>query len=260
MKLHKLQDKFKLFVLTGEADKLARHVKRTDRHADERLMIHFNNSRITLIDALADNFPVLCRLVGQSFFHQLAASYVKEHLPVTPVLAEYGHTLPEFIGGRRELENYGYLVDIARLELAWNRAIHSRDATPIDQEDLAVVNLEQPEGLVFHFLPSLELVSSNFPLLKIWQDNQQDEDPRDNINLDEGPDHIILCRPQWQVTAFSVERNIFEFTNVLRRGNSLGDALLKVTDQQTGFDLSRALAFIFSNGLVTQVTDGKDIS
>ncbi|WP_417317595.1 putative DNA-binding domain-containing protein [Emcibacter sp.] len=253
MKLARLQLKFRGFLLEGDAAPLTRHIRNRDHHAEERLMIHHNNCLITLEEVLAANFPVLCRLVGRPFFRQLARSYIREHPPQTPVLAEYGQYLPDFIAGRRELASHAYLQDMARLEVAWNRTLHGRDEKPQEPADLEKVDLAEPDQLLFRFLPSLELVTSRFPLLRIWNANRDPVAEADEISLDEGPDHIILSRPEWRVHALSVEPWVFELVRLLREGESLGRAVSSTVALFGNFQLPEALAVIFSNRLVTDI-------
>ena len=259
MKLVRLQTKFRNFLLEGAAAPLERHVRDLDRHADERLMIHYNNCRITLEAALADNFPVLCRLVGPVFFRQLAQGYIGRYPPETPVLAEYGMKLPDYIAGIDELSEYGYLQDIARLENAWNRALHSRDAVPVAPEELSTIDMSVPEALRFDFLPSLSLISSRYPLCRIWDANKGQNAVVEEINLDDGPDYILLYRPQWTVEVLSVPPAIFEFVRLLATEHSLGQAVDKISENEAGFQLSEALGLIFSSQLITGITSEKDL-
>ena len=59
-----------------------------------RFAVYRNNVLASLIDALADSFPVVQALVGEPFFRAMAQIYVRECPPESPILAEYGDRLP----------------------------------------------------------------------------------------------------------------------------------------------------------------------
>ena len=70
-------------------------------HSDEEKAIRFNvyrnNVYVSLIDALAEIFPVSQTLVGDEFFRAMAREYLQENLPKTPIIGEYGATFSGFI-------------------------------------------------------------------------------------------------------------------------------------------------------------------
>ncbi len=55
-----------------------------------RLAVYRNNVVSSLIDAVADSFPVTQELVGEEFFRAMAAVFVRAHPPRSKVLTHYG--------------------------------------------------------------------------------------------------------------------------------------------------------------------------
>src|SRR5215470_344359 len=84
-----------------------------------------------LMSALATRFPVVQRLVGEEFFSRMARIYLRREPPRTPALRHYGATFPAFIDSFEPTGTLDYLGDVARLELARERAYHAADAAPI---------------------------------------------------------------------------------------------------------------------------------
>ena len=113
------------------------------------------------------------------------------------MLAEYGEHLPDFIAGIEELEDYGYLQDMARLENAWNRALHSRNAVPLGPAELSGMEMTLARGPLFYFsavpVPGLQplpvCAASGKPTGMKGAVVQE-------VDLDDGPDHILLYRPE----------------------------------------------------------------
>ena len=100
------------------------------RRADRRFAVYRNNVVAGLIDALAQRFPVVCRLVGDEFFRAMARVYVTARPPTSPLMMLYGETFPDFIDEFAPAAALPYLGDVARLELARGRAYHAADAVP----------------------------------------------------------------------------------------------------------------------------------
>lgn len=77
-----------------------------------------NNVMVSLIDALADSYPVTQDLVGEEFFRAMARLFVRTHPPRSPVLALYGAGLAEFIESFAPAAVLPYLADVARRDAA----------------------------------------------------------------------------------------------------------------------------------------------
>jgi len=81
--------------------------------------------------------------VGEEFFGAMAAAFVLECPPRSPVLASYGDELPEFIAGFASARDLAYLPDVARLEAAHTREPimrpTSRRSTPPHSQRLTPV-------------------------------------------------------------------------------------------------------------------------
>lgn len=64
-----------------------------------RFAVYRNNVQSSLINALADAYPVVAQLVGDEFFRAMATLYVRRFPPTSAVLSDYGHDFADFIGG-----------------------------------------------------------------------------------------------------------------------------------------------------------------
>ncbi|MEP4753707.1 MAG: DNA-binding domain-containing protein, partial [Nitratireductor sp.] len=63
---------------------------------DVRYNVYRNNVTVSLIDALADTFPAVRRIVGEAFFRDMARLYVRREPPRSPLLFDYGHGFAAF--------------------------------------------------------------------------------------------------------------------------------------------------------------------
>jgi hypothetical protein len=95
-----------------------------------RFAVYRNNVVVSLIDALADTYPVVRQLVGEEFFRAMARVYALAHPPTSPVMAHYGEGFAEFIAGFPPAAALPYLADMARLETLYVQVYHAADDAP----------------------------------------------------------------------------------------------------------------------------------
>ena len=62
-----------------------------------RFAVYRNNVQGSLINALADSYPVVRQLVGDEFFRAMAGVFVQSHPPHSPLMSDYGRELADFI-------------------------------------------------------------------------------------------------------------------------------------------------------------------
>src|SRR3990167_7733275 len=62
-----------------------------------RFAVYRNNVTVSLIDALADTFPVVQALVGEEFFRAMARVSVRATPPRSRLMAFYGHDFADFV-------------------------------------------------------------------------------------------------------------------------------------------------------------------
>ena len=119
--LRETQEEFAAALLGGGAHRF-----------DRRLQVYRNNVFVSLLQALADVYPVLVRLVGRDYFDQAARRFVREHPSRSGNLHDFGSELPGFLGRLPEAASLPYLPDVAALEWAWHEAFHAGDAPALE--------------------------------------------------------------------------------------------------------------------------------
>jgi hypothetical protein len=165
--------------------------------ARRRFAIYRNNVAVSLIDALADSFPVTVALVGAEFFSAMARAYSAMYRPRSPVLLHYGTDFPDFIETFEPARTLPYLPDVARLEAAWISAYHAADCYPCPLSVLVALGDSAAEARV-KFLPSMVFVRSEFPVGSIWRSHQSGEEQSPPEWIAES---VMVFRPAMQVEA-----------------------------------------------------------
>jgi hypothetical protein len=90
--------------------------------------VHRNTILGGLAGALRLSFPTVERLVGADFFDQAAAAFAAVRPPRAAALSAYGDDFADFLAGYGPARELGYLPDVARLDLAIERAAAAADA------------------------------------------------------------------------------------------------------------------------------------
>lgn len=114
-------------------------VTRNQSDPARRLAVYRNNVMVSLVDALAQTFPVTQTLVGEDFFRALCQVFVRQNPPRVRVLSSYGDELPGFIRQFTPAASLPYLADVARLEMLRLQALHAADAPAMATHDIAAL-------------------------------------------------------------------------------------------------------------------------
>jgi hypothetical protein len=221
-----------------------------EHEADPRVAIYRNNLRAGFVQALALEFPVIQRLVGQDYFRQLAQEFLSEHPSRAGDLHEIGAPFPQYLRGRFAESEYAYLPDVAQLEWAYQQAAVAADAPAFDVQSLARIAPDSYGGLRFNLHPACFQVHSVYPILRIWQVNQT-EDSEEIVDLAAGPDHVMTRRAGDSVELRRVSRAEYLLLVCLSAGTTLAEALGAAEQAEPDFDLGRALRQLIALQLIT---------
>jgi len=169
--------------------------------ANRRLNIYRNNVVISLRDALKAVYPVIYKLVGDEFFTAMARDYIVKFPSRSGNLHDFGNHLADFIAGFTPVGELVYLADVAKLEWAYHRVFHAKNGRPFVIEKLQRIGTADYGNLCFTLSPACRLIQSPYPILRIWQANQEPvENPEyapglsDTISLEEGETFVLVLR------------------------------------------------------------------
>lgn len=223
-----------------------------------RFAVYRNNLTVSLIDALADTFPVVRELVGEEFFRAMARVFVQAHPPRSRLMAYYGDAFADFVASFAPAASVPYLADVARLEMARVRAYHAADVPPLDPEALKAV-LGDPQQLLFLRLelhPSVHVIASPFAVFSLWAAHQG------ALNIESlDPDRAqtaLVFRNALEVDALELSTGAGLFVGALQRGESLPDAAASAGGAQQDFELAQTLALLIRCQLITGMETGDE--
>lgn len=246
--LPEIQAQFAAAILTGDASGLEAVLTSPILSVADVVSIHANNFRLTLSAALAANFRAVQALVGDDCFAALATRYVRQNPPTAPVLAEYGAGFADFLAHQPELRALPYLPDVARLDWAWNVAFHSAEAVPLTAADLPdLLARDGDPDLRLH--PSARLLQSPFPVHRIWSMARYPEQFSGEIDLNAGPDHLLILRPREAVVLIPVDPGTYTLLVALADGRGLTAGLHAAVGLSPSFSLESAFGSLIPQGV-----------
>jgi hypothetical protein len=222
-----------------------------------RWAVYRNNVVSSLIDALADTFPVVQELVGIEFFRAMAALFVRHAPPRSCILAHYGDGLPAFIARFEPARSVPYLADVAALEMARVQAFHAADAEPVRADSVALALTGGAHGsehigeLKVGCHPSLRIVRSDHAIVSLWAAHQGQGD-LSAIDPHE-PETALVVRHGIDVLVLRLPRGGADFVSALRQGHGLGQAAEAALCVDAAFDLSASLATLLAHGALTSL-------
>lgn len=218
-----------------------------------RFAVYRNNVVVSLIDALADTFPVTLELVGEAFFRAMAGLFVRATPPGSVLLAEYGAGFPAFIERFEPARSVPYLADMARLELLRVRAFHAADADPISPERIAraLADPERLPALRATCHPSLGVLRSDYAVVSLWAAHQGHGDL---AQVDPFvPESALIVRVGLEVQVVALPPGGDTLTASLADGLPLGQAAALALAAREDFDLTAHLTLLLRVGALTDL-------
>lgn len=241
-RLAEVQRDFAAAVFDNDTAILAR-IRDAGLPAQRRLAIYRNNTWLGLAEALRDGFPVVHRLVGTEFFDAMAHRFVAAFPPSSGCLLDYGAELPSFIASFDAAASLPYLADVARLDWAWHESFHADDARCFGLAELAALPPESYAGLWLRLHPSVRLLESAWPVLRIFEVNQPGYDGEPTIDLRlEGGCRVLVAREGWEVIVHSLSVGENAFLRALSQAGELEAAFQAATAADPKFEPTAALS------------------
>jgi hypothetical protein len=251
--LRELQSQLKAAILDGNLEAVASFVRPDRLAAVDRLRIYRHHTQTSLATALADNFPVTCRLVGKNFFDAAARRYMAECPPGEPCLSAYGATFPDFLARFEPAQALPYLPDVARLEWLRIEVTHAPDQAPLDLRALAALPPEAQRTLKLALLPVARLLASLYPIDRIWLANRETDVPA--VDLNDGGCRLIVTGSAEGCRFDRLDAGAFEFFARAAQNKTLAQAAENAAAADTAFDLVQALALHRALGILADTID-----
>jgi hypothetical protein len=221
-----------------------------------RFAVYRNNVMVSLIDALADTYPVVQTLVGEEFFRAMARVFAQHNPPRSAVMAYYGRDFAEFVATFHPAASVPYLADVARLEMARVMAYHAADVAPVATEvwQAALADPEQLLSLRLVLHPSVHVIKSSFAIFSVWAAHQDAICPS-SIDPDVAQS-VLVYRAGLEVETMELAARTDAFVSALLTGHTLLDAAHAACSGDPEFNLTNALTLLLRLQLITHFNTG----
>ncbi|MBK8283759.1 MAG: putative DNA-binding domain-containing protein [Ahniella sp.] len=141
------------------------------------LRVHRHTTRIGLTDTLRTAYPAVVNAVGDTYFDALAAEFIRDNPPRSPVMQEYSPAFPDFLEGFPPLSAWPWLGDVARIDWARREAYHATDAVALTARQLQTWPIETLMSSMPRLHPSLRIIESPHPAWSLWCRQQPGANP-----------------------------------------------------------------------------------
>jgi hypothetical protein len=214
--------------------------------------IYQNSAIANITHSLILTYPVIEKLVGDEFFSAMCREYIFLTWPQSGNMDDYGVEFPEFLAEFEHAKHLLYLKDIARLEWAFHQSSLAEDATITDWSTLA----QASDILQIKFLvtPSLSLISSTFPIDRIWHLNQENTSPDTVVDFTDEQDNntfIVLFRQQLKTVILPITSGEFALLYAFKTGESFEKAIVVASAKQADFSVNDSLKKFIELGTIS---------
>lgn len=250
--LRDAQISFAASLLAGDTT-FATQIRAGKLSAARRTEIYRHNVFANLRGALKDIYPAVLAVVGETFFVHAADQYVEAHPSRSGDLNRFGGEWAAFLGTYPHAAALPCLPDVARLEWAWHEAFHAADAPAFDLAGLAAIPGEEHAALRFLLHPTVRLIRSEFPILRIWEVNQPAFSGEMEVDWDAPADALLIRRDTTDGVTVLIERVSaadFAFLQALEKNATLDAATGAALGIDGAFDLQSFLLESVRRGVI----------
>ena len=215
------------------------------------LAVYRNTSFRGAIDALADNYPTIAMILGQSTFVALAADFVTDAPPDNPVLAAYGAGFADWLEAQPIAQALPYLSGVAQIDRLRTESHLAADGPMLDPASLAAVSAEQWSNSAALLHPATRFGWFTVPAPSIWLAHL---DPHAaEIAPEWRAEGVLLTRRDGAVIAQRIGAAEHRILFGLRLGETIGQAATIAAGLYPQADITGAFRDILSSGALSSL-------
>lgn len=248
--LREIQSAFARAVFEGREEAIAPYILAGGVAPAGRLEVYRNNVLHNYHEALRAVYPVVERLVGEAFFAHAARRYALASPSLSGDIQDYGGSFSELLAVLPGAAELSYLPDTARLEWLVHEAFHAAEHPPLHPESLAAVPAERYPELRFALHPSCRLITSPWPVQRIWEVNQPGHAGDESVDLGIGGVRLLLWRPRFQVEMVPLAAGEYALLSALASMQTLAAAWDAALAVDAEFDVAAALRERTAEGVI----------
>jgi len=266
--LAKMQRDFIHDCLSGELKKdnvlLSKDIDVSEISAFGLMGIYQTSALANITHSLKLTYPVIEKLVGNDFFRATCKRFIATCWPESGNMDDYGAELADFLSEFEHAKHLTYLKDVARLEWAFHLSSLADDADVTDWSTLSQVN--DILQIQFVVTPSLNLISSTYPIDKIWQLNQDavkgdvegDSENNGDVSLDsinatedEHCTFLALYRREYKTVILPITLGEFVLLSGFYQRHTFEKAIVDASEKQADISIDETLKKFIELGIIS---------
>lgn len=221
------------------------------RHGDPILSVYRNTSVKGAVDALADNYPTVLMIVGESAFAAIAVDFVVDCPPDSPVLAAYGAGFADWLEAQAIGRTLPYLSGVAQIDRLRVESHLAADGDVLDPAQLTAVSAEQWSSSAALLHPATRFGWFTVPAPSIWLAHL---DPHAaEIAPEWRAEGALLTRRDGAVTAQRIGAAEHRILFGLRIGETISQAATAAAGLYPQADITGAFRDILSSGALSSL-------
>jgi hypothetical protein len=204
----------------------------------QRVAVYRNNVAHNRRAALRAVYAVVERLVGTPFFDYATSHYIERCASTSGDIHRYGASFPEFLQGFAPAAQLAYLPDTARLEWAMHLVFHAADHAPLALDKLGRLPPASHAALGFMLHPACSLLSSPYPVHRIWEWNQPGAEQQGQLDIGKEGASLLVRRSGHAVEVLPLDAAEFAMLQALSAGRTVASAYDDAARVDSGFALA----------------------
>ncbi len=244
--------------LLGKSDRIAEHIVGDENlNSEQRLSIYKTGYKLRLREVIDNDHPVLGSYLGDELFEQMVEGYIGARPSQFRSLRYYCDPLPEYLRSDSFFSQYPHIAELARFERYLLSSFDAPDSETVTQSSLQQLPAEQWPQLQLRFHPSLQLFTSEYNVVEIWQSIKAERIPPDP---EQQPVSWAVWRNRERLTEFSsVDRLEYQLLCLFLQGENFSAAAeitaIQVGEEHAAENLLMMLLGWLERGWVSQLTD-----
>jgi len=227
-----------------------------DARLEKGLTIYRRNLKATASQALGITYPTVTKQIGDEMMAKIAVIMLTRQPPHAGDWGEWGIGLANLLKTLPELEDYPFVAESARLDLAIHQVERARNST-FDETSVYLLTQHDIDDLYIDLNDTVQFFSSHFPVAELRAVETEDDDIshdrlRSKIQLQQLKQNVLVYRPQLKAHVRELSKVEFDWLTLLAKEISIGESLRLIEDDR--FDFSHWLPMAIEQNLIHRLT------
>lgn len=175
--LQQRQEQLMAYLLKGDKDIGEHIVDHGCISIDTRLNIYGNAYRTRLRETIETDHSLSGDYLGDELFDQMAAGYIEECASKHRSLRHFGDDLADYLATHAPFQEHPQISELVRFERLLLTAFDAADSERAGVESLTSIDANHWPTIKLQFHPSVQMFSSHWNAVNIWQALKQEQTP-----------------------------------------------------------------------------------